>query len=153
MKINIIAIGKFRKNCPNQELFLDYSKRLKWPLNLIQIDSKIVGSTDEIKQKEGELILKNLPENSKVILLDEKGENLTSREFAAKIAKFQNNSQSNLSFIIGGANGISDQIKKIANLSIAFGKMTFPHMMVRSMLIEQIYRANLIINNHPYHKD
>lgn len=153
MKINIIAIGKFKKNCPNQELFLDYLKRTKWSVKLVEIESKISGSVEEIKKKEGELIIKNIVPNSKIILMDERGENIGSKEFAVKISNWQNQSISNLCFIIGGANGVSEEVKKTADLVLSFGKMTFPHMMIRSMLAEQIYRAFLIINNHPYHKD
>ena len=153
MRINIIAIGKFKKNCPNKELFLDYVKKTKFKINLIEIDAKISGSINEIKEKEGEFILNKIPKNSKIILLDETGLNLTSREFARKIEQFQTQSISEISIIIGGANGVSEKIKQKANLTISFGKMTFPHMMIRSMLAEQIYRSFLIINNHPYHKD
>ena len=153
MKINIIAIGKFRNNCPNQELFLDYVKRTKWKINLIEITNKALGSIEEIKEKEAELIIKNLLTNSFKVLLDEKGLNLTSKEFSKKIEALQNQSLTNIDFIIGGANGISEKIKKLANLQISFGKMTFPHMMIRSMIAEQLYRACLIMDNHPYHKE
>ena len=153
MKINIIAIGKFRNNCPNETLFLDYVKKTKWKINLIEIPHKISGSIQEIKEKEADLIIKNILSNSFVILLDEKGVNLTSKEFAKKIQDLQNQACENINFIIGGANGVSEKIKKTANLQISFGKMTFPHMMIRSMIAEQIYRAFLILNNHPYHKE
>jgi 23S rRNA (pseudouridine1915-N3)-methyltransferase len=153
MQINIIAIGKFKNNCPNKELFLDYTKRTKWKITLTEINDKISGSIQEIKKKEAELIIKKIPKNSKIILLDETGINLSSREFAKKIENFQNQSTQNLTFIIGGANGVSDEIKTLANLKISFGQMTFPHMMVRSIISEQLYRAQLIITNHPYHKD
>jgi len=153
MKFCIIAIGKFKNNSPNKELFLDYVKKTKWKVNLIEIESKISGSINEIKEKEAELIFNKIPQGKKIILLDETGLNLSSREFAKKISNFANNSISEIYFIIGGANGVSEKIKKLANLTISFGKMTFPHMMIRSMLAEQIYRSFLIINNHPYHKD
>lgn len=152
MKINIIAIGKFRPKCPNKELFLDYQKRTKWGVELIEIDGKISGEISTIKKKEGELIISKIAKNSKVILLDETGLNLNSKEFAGKISNYQNQSITTLVFIIGGSNGVDDDVRKIADLTISFGKMTFPHMMIRSMIMEQIYRAHLIIENHPYHK-
>jgi 23S rRNA (pseudouridine1915-N3)-methyltransferase len=152
MQINIIAIGKFRNNCPNQKLFLDYIKKTRWKIKLIELDKKISGSVMEIKKREAQLIAKNISKNSKIILLDEIGENLSSEEFAQKIKNFQNHSVQNIYFIIGGANGVDEEIKKLAHLKIAFGKMTFPHMMIRPMLAEQLYRAFLIIENHPYHK-
>ena len=99
------------------------------------------------------MIIKNLLTNSFKVLLDEKGLNLTSKEFSKKIEALQNQSFTNIDFIIGGANGVSEKIKKLANLQISFGKMTFPHMMIRSMIAEQLYRACLIMDNHPYHKE
>jgi len=153
MQINIITIGKFKKNCSYGTLFFDYIKKTKSKINLIEINNKVFGSSDEVKNKEAQLIIDKIPQNSKIILLDEIGENITSREFANNIVKFQNQAIKDLSFIIGGANGVSDDIKKSANKIISFGKMTFPHMMVRAMLSEQLYRSYLIINNHPYHKD
>ncbi len=153
MQINIIAIGKFKNSSPNKQLFCDYIKKIKCKIKLIEVESKNSGSVSEVKKKEAELIIKNIPKNSKIILLDETGTNLTSKEFAKIIQNFQNQSTQNLSFIIGGANGVSEKIKELANLKISFGQMTFPHMMIRSMIAEQLYRAFLIINNHPYHKD
>jgi 23S rRNA (pseudouridine1915-N3)-methyltransferase len=153
MQINIISIGKFSKNSPNKVLFEDYLKKTKLKIKLIEISSSFSGSAGEVKKKEGELILAKIPNNSKIILLDEAGETFTSRQFAKKIENFQNQSTQNLIFIIGGANGVSEEIKQKANLMLSFGKMTLPHMMIRSVIAEQLYRSFLIINNHPYHKD
>lgn len=153
MKINIIAIGKFAKNCPNKELFFNYLKRNNWPIKLTELVSKNYGSITQNKEKEAILIKHALTDDAKNILLDEKGLNLSSLEFAQKISNFQNQSVKNLNFIIGGAYGVSEDIKNIADLIISLGKMTLPHMMVRPIIAEQLYRTNTIINNHPYHKE
>jgi 23S rRNA (pseudouridine1915-N3)-methyltransferase len=152
MKITIISIGKFSKNDPNFDLFLKYQKRLPWKLELKELETKGNLQGEVLKNKEAELLLAAAPNGAKIIALDEKGKNLSSPEFAKSIANFGNEGNSHLAFIIGGADGLSDHLKKHADLILSFGKMTFPHMMVRSFLAEQIYRAYTIINNHPYHR-
>ncbi len=157
MKISIISIGKFPKNDPNFDLFLKYKKRLptglNWKLELKELIVKGNLQGEVLKLKEGELLLENVPQGAKIIALDEKGKSLSSPEFANTIQNFANNGNGNLAFIIGGADGLSDDLKKRADLTLSFGRMTFPHMMVRSFLSEQIYRAYTIINNHPYHRE
>jgi 23S rRNA (pseudouridine1915-N3)-methyltransferase len=153
MKIKIISIGKFGKNDANAELFKKYQQRLKWDLTLQEMEVKGNLSGRVLKQKEAEILLKNVPSGAKIIALDEKGQIFSSQEFAQKIKNFANNSFSNLAFIIGGANGLDESVRKKADLVLSFGKMTFPHMMVRPILAEQIYRACSILNNHPYHKE
>lgn len=156
MKITIISIGKFSNKDPNLELFLNYQKRLSWKIELKELELR--GSNlanlqnDVLKNKEAELLLSKVPNSAKIIALDEKGTMLNSQEFAKQIKNYGDYGHSNLAFIIGGADGIGEEIKKRADLILSFSKMTFPHMMIRSFLIEQIYRANTIINNHPYHR-
>ena len=115
-----------------------------------EIDIKAKGSSDEIKRLEQDLILQAIPPRSFVILLDEKGENISSESFAGKLQQLL---CKKIVFIIGGAYGVTPVLRARANLSLSFGKWTWPHMMVRVLLIEQIYRAQQIHQNHPYHKD
>ncbi|MFT6331775.1 MAG: 23S rRNA (pseudouridine1915-N3)-methyltransferase [Lentimonas sp.] len=152
MKITIISIGKFSKNDPNLELFSKYQKRLPWKVELKELEVKGNLKGEVLKAKEAETLLNAVPNGAKIIALDEKGEEFSSVKFSQKLEKFGNCGDSNLAFIIGGADGLSADLKKKASLLISFSKMTFPHMMVRSFLIEQIYRAYSIINNHPYHR-
>ena len=153
MNIDIISIGKFKKNDPQKEIFENYIKRIKWNINLQELLCKNPTNKNcEIdKEKEGKLLLEHIKHNSKIILLDERGKNFTSLEFANLLEKHRDNADC-LSFIIGGANGTSDEVKRKAALILSFGAMTFPHLMIRSILAEQIYRSYSIINNHPYHK-
>lgn len=153
MKINIITIGKFRKSDANHELFLNYQKRLPWKVELRELEVKGNVQGEILKAKEAELLLAVVPNSAKIIALDEKGKTLSSREFAGVIKRYGDSGNSNLAFIIGGADGLSEDLKKKADLVLSCGKMTFPHLMMRSFLIEQIYRAYTIINNHPYHRD
>ena len=151
MKITIISIGKFKQDS-KKNIFNDYLKRIEWKLSLKEIEVKEALTGDNLKNKEGQLIIKNIPSSSKIILLDEKGKNITSIEFSKIITNNLDMSYSNLVFIIGGANGVCESVKKIANITLSFGKITIPHMMVRLILIEQIYRSYTIFNNHPYHR-
>lgn len=153
MKITILSIGKFSKNDPNFDLFLEYQKRLKWKLELKELVVKGNLEGVALKAKEAEILLNNIPESSKIIALDERGKIMSSPEFANQIKDYANRGSSNLTFIIGGADGLSDEVRKKADLILSFGKMTFPHMMIRAFLSEQLYRAWTIINGHPYHRD
>ena len=152
MKITIISMGKFAKNDANLELFLKYKKRLPWKLELKELETKGNFQGEVLRAKEAELLLANVLASAKIIALDEKGKTLSSPEFAGAIQNFANLGNSNLAFIIGGADGLSEELKKRADLVLSFSKMTFPHLMIRSFLTEQIYRAYTIINNHPYHR-
>jgi len=152
MKITILSIGKFRNQDPVQELFLEYKKRLNWKIELKELELKGNLQGETLKIKEGELLLSKVPNGSKIIALDEKGKMFSSPEFADVIRNYGNQGNSDLSFIIGGADGLSVELKQKADLILSFSKMTFPHLMIRSFLIEQIYRANTIISGHPYHR-
>ena len=121
-------------------------------MELKELETKGNLQGEVLKAKEAELLLANVPNGAKIIALDEKGKMFSSVEFAGTIANFAGNGNSNLAFIIGGADGLGEEIKKRADLMLSFGKMTFPHLMIRSFLAEQIYRAETIINNHPYHR-
>ena len=151
MNIDIIAIGRM-KNTAHIELFHDYLRRMDWSVNVKEIESK---HTDQTKMHEDEcaLLLKNLSSNATIIAMDERGKTLPSREFAQKFQNWQNEGLSHVQFFIGGADGLNDEIRKRAQLLLSFGKQTWPHMLARIMLLEQIYRAQQILKNHPYHRD
>lgn len=151
MNINIFSIGKFKNN-PQKEVFNIYIERIPWNVSLRELEIKSGGEAEVLKQKESELLLNSAISCDKIILLDEYGKNLSSMEFADLIKNYRDSGQNNLAFIIGGASGVSDILRKKASQIISLGKMTFPHMMVRSILAEQLYRAYSIIHNHPYHR-
>lgn len=154
MRISIISIGKF-ENSPYRMVFENYLKRIKWKIELKELDLKNSQnfSVEKIKDGEGTLIVKALRQSSKLIALDERGKNFSSRAFAKLIADFALNGDSDLSFAIGGANGLSDAVLQKAILKLSLGAMTFPHLMARSILIEQLYRAESILSSHPYHRE
>lgn len=103
--------------------------------------------------REGDLILNAIPKGATVIALDERGKKMRSTSFAEKIRNYQDQGSTNLVFLIGGADGYDPKVKERAQLKISFGQLTWPHMMMRAMLAEQLYRASTILQGHPYHKD
>ena len=157
MKINLLCIGK-TDDKEIKNLINYYITRLPrhWNFEITEIpDVKNAKnlSPDLLKKEEGKLFL-NLTENSDhIILLDEKGKQFTSREFAAKIDNWMNSSIKKVSFFIGGAYGFSEEIYQRANEKIALSKMTFTHQMIRLFFVEQIYRADQILQGKPYHND
>lgn len=148
MKIRIIAVGR-QKSSPTQELCDEYLKRMKWNVSIREIDTPKGSSS----LQESPLILKQVPKSDFIVALDERGETFGSPEFAQKLGKWQNQAPANeITFIIGGADGLAPEIRKKAKFLMSFGKQTWPHMLVRVMLLEQVYRAQQILAGHPYHR-
>jgi 23S rRNA (pseudouridine1915-N3)-methyltransferase len=142
MKICILAVGKMRG--ADAALCAEYQKRLKGAIAIKEITAASV-------KTENELLLKSIPEKSFIVLLDERGKDLSSRELADKFAAWQG--RDNLVFIIGGADGVIDQVKTRADFILGLGRKTWPHRLARVMLLEQLYRAQQINAGHPYHRD
>lgn len=151
LKITVIAIGRLRKG-PLLELCADYQKRLKWPLTLHELESKIT-SGPAVQKDEAEKILQKFQNDAYTIILDERGKSLKSMEFAAILGKQADQGSNHIQLIIGGASGLTDEVRKRANLLLSFGQQTWPHMLARVMVLEQIYRAQQILSNHPYHRE
>lgn len=156
MKITIISVGKI-KEAYFKDSIEEYCKRLRnyCVLNRVEIaDEKIIESKPDylIKDKEGEKIVKSLQDKSYKIAMTETGKNFNSEEFASFIENIKNSGVSEISFVIGGALGLSDDILKNSDFKLSLSKMTLPHQMAYLFLTEQIYRAFKIIQNEPYHK-
>lgn len=151
MKIELIAAGRLR-NGPEFELCREYAKRLNWPLTITEIESKYrdesQGRTDELAQLAG-----RIQPGSFVVALDERGKTLTSRALAQKFESLQNSGIPLIQFVIGGATGLDDALRERTDLLLSFGAQTWPHMLARVMLLEQIYRCQQILKGHPYHRD
>lgn len=150
MKINLISVGKWKKS-PEADLFAHYQKRLPWPLLLRELEEKRPLSGPALMAAEAELILGAIPSTSFVVALDPRGVVLSSEDFASRLQKVRE-SHGEASFIIGGADGLSDKVRSRAQLLLSLGSMIWPHLLVRSLLAEQLYRAWSILNNHPYHR-
>lgn len=145
MKITLGVIGKCKSNTPEADIIKRYKERLKWDLSIKEKDN----STQE---EEAKFLQSCIPANSKVIVLDERGKNMTSPELAKIVETWMGNGTSELCFLIGGAEGHLETTRQKADLVLSFGKLTLPHILMRAVLTEQIYRIETIINHHPYHK-
>ncbi len=153
MHIILSAIGKLKKNTPEYQLMSTYLKHSKWDVQIKEYEEKKALAGDTLKNAESALLLSNIPEKAKVVVLDEHGETLSSREFADKIRGWQNRGCDTIAFLIGGADGHGKAAKDRADLTLSFGRMTLPHFLMRVVLAEQIYRAKTILDGHPYHRD
>lgn len=148
LKLSINAIHKISNSSPEGLIITDYLKRLPAKIIVNQLDAKNKFPSNKQKIYEGELLLKSISKDSFVIALEEKGKQFTSPEFSMYLEKIT----SPIVFIIGGAYGLSDEVRSRANLIMSLGKITMPHILARVILVEQIYRAHTISKNHPYHK-
>ncbi len=145
MQISLVAIGKLKDPSLNQ-LYNEYEKRLDWKINVKEF------SNQASKDQEEQILLKAIPSSSYLIALDEGGENITSLDFAKLLENIQLHHNGNVCFVIGGADGLGNNLKKSSQKSLAFGRMTWPHLLARVLLMEQLYRAQQILKSHPYHR-
>ena len=146
MKATIIAIGKCRKNSPEKQLIDEYIKRSGWEVTIKEHDNAS-------QEEEAKFLLSSIPAGEKAVVLDERGENMKSLELAAKAEKWMLDGCSEICFLIGGADGHLPSTRERADLLLSFGRLTLPHMLMRAVLAEQIYRIQTIINHHPYHRE
>ncbi len=155
MNIKLILVGKTEEKYLREGIEI-FEKRLKNYVNFEMIiipslkDTKSL-SSQIVKEKEGELILKQVSKYDKIILFDEKGLEFTSMDYSVFLQKHMNAGVKNLCFVVGGAFGFSDEVYKKADQKVALSKMTFSHQMIRLLIVEQIYRAFTILKNEPYH--
>jgi 23S rRNA (pseudouridine1915-N3)-methyltransferase len=131
----------------------EYAKRISryLPLVLDELKDEKDATQEAGRRREGERLLKQVPSQAVLVVLDERGEQLDSRQFAAYIEKQRDSGTFEIAFAIGGAYGLSEDVRKRAGKVLALSAMTFTHQMVRPFLLEQIYRAMTILNNEPYH--
>jgi 23S rRNA (pseudouridine1915-N3)-methyltransferase len=155
LKLRIIAVGRIKAG-PEQVLYEHYAARVKPAIALKEVEEKRPLSPAELKAREAELLLAALDESKAkraTVVLDERGKQLTSRDFATRLKRFEDDGAGEIAFLIGGADGHGEAVLARADLKLSLGSMTWPHMMVRAMLAEQLYRAQAILAGHPYHRD
>ncbi len=157
MRLNLLCVGKTQDQ-EIRTLIQYYLERMPkhWNVEITEIpDSKANKnlSPDQVKIGEGKTLLSHIDNGDWVVLLDEKGKQFTSREFAQKMEHWLGNSFRRIHLIIGGAWGFSEEIYQRSNEKIALSKMTFTHQMVRLFLMEQLYRSDQILKGKPYHND
>lgn len=154
MQINFIVVGK-TSSAEIKNITNDYLKRInryhKAEEIVVETSSLKINDKEKLMQKEGELILKKITATDFVILLDDKGKEQSSVQFAAYMENLFNQSHKKICFVVGGAFGFSDAVYKRANAKLSLSKMTFSHQIIRAIFLEQLYRAFTIINKEPYH--
>lgn len=159
MKITVITVGKIKEKYL-KDAIAEYSKRLSkyCKLEIIEVaDEKTPDGASEtlemqIRDKEGERILKHVKDDACVITLEIQGKQMTSEELADKIETLGVQGTSHIVFVIGGSIGLGEEVLKRSDYALSFSKMTFPHQLMRVILLEQVYRSYRIINREPYHK-
>ena len=156
MKCRIIAVGRLR-NGPEAELIDDYVTRFNrtgrsiglGPLEIVEVEDRKGGR----QSVEAELLDKAIPDGAVVVALDERGKVMTSRDFSKKLSAWRDAGQREVVFVLGGADGLTVDMRNRADLLLSFGSMVWPHMLARVMLSEQLYRTSTILVGSPYHRD
>lgn len=157
MRIVVAAVGKARA-APEQALFDAYARRLVksgpagLTLELAEVEERRKLAGEPLRKAEAELLLARIPKDSTLVALDGRGKVLGSEAFASQLARWRDEGIGDLAFVIGGADGLDPALLKGARFVLSLGAMTWPHLLVRAMLAEQIYRAQSILLGHPYHR-
>ena len=152
MRITIAAVGRIRAG-PERALQNHYARRLGWPLEVREVEEHKRLAPDRLKQRECELLMAACPRGAVTVALDAGGKQLTSVQFARRLGAWRDDGVADVAFMIGGADGLDEAARKSADLVLSLGAMTWPHLMVRGMLLEQLYRAQQILAGHPYHRE
>ncbi len=155
MRVSLCVVGRLRSG-PERELLDDYLTRFDrtgralglGPVQVLEVEDKKGGGMEA----EAELLRRTIPEGAVLVTLDERGKMLTSPQFADRMADWRDAGQRDMALVIGGADGISPALRAEADFSISFGKMVWPHLLVRVMAAEQLYRAASILAGSPYHR-
>jgi 23S rRNA (pseudouridine1915-N3)-methyltransferase len=161
MRILVAAVGRGRAGkaaVAEQALFDDYARRLAargpagMTLTLREVEERRKLSPAQHKAAEAGLLLGEIPKGATLVALDARGRTLSSEDFAQRLARWRDDGIADLAFVIGGADGLDRTILERASFVLSLGSMTWPHLLARAMLAEQIYRAQSILLGHPYHR-
>jgi 23S rRNA (pseudouridine1915-N3)-methyltransferase len=147
----IAAVGRFGSD-PSRLLFDHYAKRLRPPLKLRELVPRKNLSGERLKDEEGRLLMAAAPKGAVLAALDARGKPLSSEDLARQMAAWREGGCGQVVFAVGGAGGLAPEVRKAAGLTLSLGAMTWPHLLVRVLLAEQLYRAQMILAGHPYHR-
>lgn len=151
MRITVLAVGRLRRG-PVAALCEEYTGRLSWPLEIREVEARKRLEGPALKAHEAALLTDRIPANAILIALDERGRAIDSATLAKTLGGWRDEGRQDVCFIVGGADGLDPALRQRADLVLAFGPQTWPHQLVRVMLLEQIYRAERILAGHPYHR-
>jgi 23S rRNA (pseudouridine1915-N3)-methyltransferase len=152
LRLIIAAVGRIKAG-PLADLQSEYVKRLGGSIAIKEVEERRALSPTERKSREGELLLAALPGDAVVVALDERGKTLASLAFAERLQRWQADGTKTLAFVIGGTDGLAQPVVQRAALPLSLGAMTWPHLLARILLLEQLYRAQQIVKGHPYHRE
>ena len=156
MRIGLLAVGRLKPG-PIRSLFEDYARRIKWPLSSTEVEERRPLPPPALTSREGGLLLEALEDAVRkhsdpvIVALDERGTIFTSSAFAERIGQWRDGGRDPV-FLIGGADGLAPSVLERAEFTLSLGAMTWPHLIVRVLLAEQLYRAQSILAGHPYHR-
>jgi 23S rRNA (pseudouridine1915-N3)-methyltransferase len=148
----VLAIGRMRRG-PLGDLQALYAGRIVPAPTIVELEEKRPLAPAALKAREGELILAAVPAGARLVALDEGGRQWSSREFADRLGGWRDAGTAALAFAIGGADGLGNTVIRRADTVLSLGLMTWPHLLARGLLLEQLYRAQQILAGHPYHRD
>lgn len=151
MKLTIAAVGRSGRG-PERDLYEHYAGRIRWPLTLREVEERRKLPPAQLMLREGELLLEAVPPKSVLVMLDRRGKVLDSAAFTQRLGRWRDDGTGDVAFLIGGADGHTETMLGKAGLILSFGAMTWPHLLARAMLAEQIYRAQQLLAGHPYHR-
>lgn len=157
MKLGLLAVGRLKAG-PFLTLFQDYCRRLSWPLCVTEVEERRPLAAAELKAREGVLLLAKVDAARRklsdpvIVALDERGEGLSSAAFAARLGSWRDAGR-DIVFVIGGVQGLSETVLNRADTTLSLGPMTWPHLLVRVLMVEQLFRAQSILAGHPYHRE
>lgn len=151
MRIWLAAVGRAKAG-PELDLYHQYARRLTPPLSLKEVEEKRPLPVPDRMAREADLLLGAIPAGAMVVALDERGKVMGSEAFATRMGQWRDQGAGDVAFLIGGADGHHQSVRDRADLLLALGAMTWPHMLVRAMVAEQLWRAQAILSGHPYHR-
>jgi len=151
VRLLIVAVGRARERA-EAALFAGYARRLPWPLELKEVGVRGKAAGPARCREEGRKLLALVPDTAWLVALDSRGEMPDSARFARLLGDWRDRGAATVAFAIGGADGLDDAVMRRADAVLSLGTMTWPHLLVRTMLVEQLYRAASILQGHPYHR-
>ena len=151
MRVTICAVGR-AKGSPAAEICQTYLKRLPWTVAIREVEVRKNLSGEKLSLAEAELLRAAMPDRATLVAMDGRGKTLSSAAFAQRLGRWRDDGIADVAVVIGGADGLHPALVGEAVLSLSLGAMTWPHMLARAMLMEQLYRAHTILAGHPYHR-
>lgn len=151
MRLTIAAVGRAGRG-PERDLYEHYAGRIRWPLVLREVEEKRKLPANQLIESEGRLLLSAVPAGAMPVALDRRGKLMDSEAFSRALGRWRDDAVADVAFLIGGADGHGAALLEKVSLVLSFGAMTWPHLLARAMLAEQIYRAQQLLAGHPYHR-